>query len=212
MGGGWVRGLERLLDHPGNTGAARDPSVARRLLRRVAGCRRCLVAGADRRRLRERRRPRPPTGLRARLLRWLRQRPRREQHRSRQQRATPTTRRDRPSLVARTAPQDASHFYETVCPTVAHAVERYPGRTQIRGSGATFSIVEGTPPRTSTSPSKPPTRKTVDAFHQAGIEAGYPSNGAPGERPEYHPGYYGAFLTDPDSHNIEAVFHDPEPA
>ncbi len=48
----------------------------------------------------------------------------------------------------------------------------------------------------------------VAEFHRAGIEAGYVSNGEPGERPEYHPGYIGAFLLDPDGHNIEAVFHD----
>ena len=48
----------------------------------------------------------------------------------------------------------------------------------------------------------------VDAFWQAGIDAGFESNGAPGERAHYHPGYYGAFLIDPDGHNVEAVFHD----
>jgi catechol 2,3-dioxygenase-like lactoylglutathione lyase family enzyme len=39
----------------------------------------------------------------------------------------------------------SSRFYEAVCPTVAHTVEHHPGRTQIRGSGATFAIVEGPP-------------------------------------------------------------------
>ena len=48
----------------------------------------------------------------------------------------------------------------------------------------------------------------VDAFYKAGIEAGGKDNGAPGERP-YHPGYYGAFLLDPDGNNIEAVYHGP---
>ena len=51
-------------------------------------------------------------------------------------------------------------------------------------------------------------REEVDAFHRAGIEAGYRDNGAPGERPEYHKGYYGAFVLDPDGNNVEAVFHD----
>jgi len=49
---------------------------------------------------------------------------------------------------------------------------------------------------------------TVDAFHAAALEAGYVDNGAPGERPQYHPGYYGAVVFDPDGNNIEAVFHD----
>jgi catechol 2,3-dioxygenase-like lactoylglutathione lyase family enzyme len=50
-------------------------------------------------------------------------------------------------------------------------------------------------------------REQVDAFHAAGVAAGYRDNGAPGERPQYHPGYYGAFLLDPDGNNVEAVFH-----
>ena len=47
---------------------------------------------------------------------------------------------------------------------------------------------------------------TVEAFHKAGLAAGGTDNGPPGERP-YHPGYYAAFLLDPDGNNIEAVFH-----
>lgn len=49
-------------------------------------------------------------------------------------------------------------------------------------------------------------RAAVDAFHRAGLANGGTDNGAPGERP-YHPGYYAAFLNDPDGNNIEAVFH-----
>jgi catechol 2,3-dioxygenase-like lactoylglutathione lyase family enzyme len=49
-------------------------------------------------------------------------------------------------------------------------------------------------------------RAAVEAFHKAGLAAGGRDNGAPGERP-YHPGYYAAFLLDPDGNNIEAVFH-----
>ena len=50
-------------------------------------------------------------------------------------------------------------------------------------------------------------RATVDAFYQAGLKAGGTDNGAPGERTRYHPGYYAAFLLDPDGNNIEAVYH-----
>ena len=49
-------------------------------------------------------------------------------------------------------------------------------------------------------------RAAVEAFHKAGLAAGADDNGAPGERP-YHPGYYAAFLIDPDGNNVEAVFH-----
>jgi len=51
------------------------------------------------------------------------------------------------------------------------------------------------------------TRAQVDAFHKAGIAAGGRDNGAPGLRTHYHPNYYGAFVLDPDGHNIEAVCH-----
>ncbi|HVE51998.1 MAG TPA: VOC family protein [Ramlibacter sp.] len=54
-----------------------------------------------------------------------------------------------------------------------------------------------------------PTRALVDAFHAAGIAAGGTDNGKPGLRPHYHPDYYGAFVLDPDGHNIEAVCHAP---
>jgi catechol 2,3-dioxygenase-like lactoylglutathione lyase family enzyme len=52
-------------------------------------------------------------------------------------------------------------------------------------------------------------RATVDAFHAAALAAGGKDNGAPGLRIEYHAGYYGAFVFDPDGNNVEAVFHDP---
>ena len=51
------------------------------------------------------------------------------------------------------------------------------------------------------------TRAQVDAFHRAAIAAGGRDNGAPGLRPRYHANYYGAFVLDPDGHNIEAVCH-----
>lgn len=51
-------------------------------------------------------------------------------------------------------------------------------------------------------------RATVDRFHAVGLEAGGHDNGKPGPR-NYHPGYYAAFLTDPDGNNVEAVYHGP---
>jgi catechol 2,3-dioxygenase-like lactoylglutathione lyase family enzyme len=49
-------------------------------------------------------------------------------------------------------------------------------------------------------------RAMVEAFYRAGLANGGLDNGAPGERP-YHPGYYAAFVLDPDGNNIEAVYH-----
>ena len=105
--------------------------------------------------------------------------------------------------------EDATRFYEAVCPAVDHTVERHDGRTQIRGSGATFSIVEG-----------PPTENLHLAFAGAGPGDGRrlppgrhrrrasPRTARLASGPSTTPGYYGAFLTDPDGNNIEAVFHD----
>jgi catechol 2,3-dioxygenase-like lactoylglutathione lyase family enzyme len=52
-------------------------------------------------------------------------------------------------------------------------------------------------------------RALVDAFYNAALAVGGRDNGAPGLRPHYHPNYYGAFVLDPDGHNIEAVCHKP---
>ena len=52
-------------------------------------------------------------------------------------------------------------------------------------------------------------RAEVRAFHAAALAAGGTDNGAPGVRAQYHPDYYGAFVLDPDGHNIEAVCHEP---
>ncbi len=55
-----------------------------------------------------------------------------------------------------------------------------------------------------------PARSLVDEFHRAALAAGGRDNGAPGLRPHYHANYYGAFVLDPDGHNIEAVCHEAQ--
>jgi catechol 2,3-dioxygenase-like lactoylglutathione lyase family enzyme len=55
-----------------------------------------------------------------------------------------------------------------------------------------------------------PNRALVKAFYEAALQAGGKDNGAPGLREIYHPTYYGAFVLDPDAHNVEAVCHLPE--
>ena len=57
---------------------------------------------------------------------------------------------------------------------------------------------------------KAKTRKAVEEFYEAALKAGGKDNGAPGLRPHYHDNYYGAFVLDPDGHNIEAVCHLPK--
>ena len=51
-------------------------------------------------------------------------------------------------------------------------------------------------------------RHAVERFYRAALEAGGTGDGPPGLRPQYRPGYYAAFVLDPDGHRIEAVFHD----
>ena len=54
-----------------------------------------------------------------------------------------------------------------------------------------------------------PTRKLVAAFHAAALAAGGRDNGGPGVRAHYHASYYGAFVLDPDGHNLELCCHEP---
>lgn len=74
-----------------------------------------------------------------------------------------------------------------------------------------FWVTEGTPnePRVHVA-FRADNRKQVDEFYLAALAAGGKDNGAPGPRPHYHKDYYGAFVLDPDGHNIEAVCHNPE--
>jgi catechol 2,3-dioxygenase-like lactoylglutathione lyase family enzyme len=101
----------------------------------------------------------------------------------------------------------STRFYETVAPVVGHRVVRLPNRTRIAGDGASFSVVKGQPTEHVHLAFGAPDHATVERFHRAGVEAGYASLGEPGERAVYHPGYYGAYLRDPDGHNVEAVYH-----
>jgi catechol 2,3-dioxygenase-like lactoylglutathione lyase family enzyme len=86
------------------------------------------------------------------------------------------------------------------------ASERQP----FRGAWGTFSLLaDGRPPTENLHIAFPvPDRDDVHRFHEAAMAAGYRDNGGPGERPEYQPGYYAAYVLDPDGNNIEAVCHE----
>jgi catechol 2,3-dioxygenase-like lactoylglutathione lyase family enzyme len=86
---------------------------------------------------------------------------------------------------------------------------RHDGRVHFGEMGDHFAIVDETPATqnlhlafTTTS------NDVVDAFHAAALAAGYRDNGAPGERPRYHDGYYAAFVFDPAGTNVEVVNHN----
>jgi catechol 2,3-dioxygenase-like lactoylglutathione lyase family enzyme len=105
---------------------------------------------------------------------------------------------------------DASRrFYETVAPVVGLRVkEGSDNRFHVAGAGRSFALVREDPVTENVHVAFPaPDSATVEAFHRAALEAGFRDNGGPGER-RYHPGYYGAYVLDPDGNNIEAVFHD----
>ena len=105
----------------------------------------------------------------------------------------------------------SKRFYATIAP---HAGLRLgddePGRVQFTGEDFSFSLIDDERPLTQHVHLAfgADTNEAVDAFHRAAIDAGYTDNGAPGERAAYHPGYYGAFVLDPDGLNIEVVNHN----
>jgi catechol 2,3-dioxygenase-like lactoylglutathione lyase family enzyme len=101
-------------------------------------------------------------------------------------------------------------FYETVAPTVGLRVhDGDERRFHVTSGSRSFALVQDRPVTEHVHLAFPAAdRAMVEAFHRAGTEAGFRDNGRPGERPEYHAGYYGAFVLDPDGNNIEAVFHE----
>jgi catechol 2,3-dioxygenase-like lactoylglutathione lyase family enzyme len=99
-------------------------------------------------------------------------------------------------------------FYETAAGVVGFEVRPLEDRVQFRDGGGSFSVVPDTPTENVHIAFPAADRAAVDEFHRRLVEAGYRDNGRPGERPVYHPGYYGAFVLDPDGNNVEAVFHD----
>ncbi len=114
--------------------------------------------------------------------------------------------------------EKSKQFYQLALAPIGYALlAEFPaavtGHTDVAGFGEApkpdFWISRG-------SPNVPPihiafrvsSRAIVDAFHRAALAAGGADNGAPGPRPHYHASYYGAFVRDPDGHNIEEVCHE----
>jgi catechol 2,3-dioxygenase-like lactoylglutathione lyase family enzyme len=101
----------------------------------------------------------------------------------------------------------ARRFYETVAPVVGIRLVR-DAHFRFADDSGSFTFVEGEPSENVHLAFGVPDVATVEEFHRVLTDAGYRDNGAPGERRQYHPGYQGAFVLDPDGHNVEAVFHD----
>ena len=104
----------------------------------------------------------------------------------------------------------AREFYETIAPVTGLVLRSdHADRVGWRHDTGSFSFVAGDEPTENVHLAfAVPDNAAVDEFHRLALAAGYRDNGEPGERPQYHPGYYGAFVLDPDGHNVEAVCHN----
>jgi len=116
-------------------------------------------------------------------------------------------------------PELSRNFYERALAPIGYSVlaeipKEHTGGAVVLGFGVApkpdFWLNQGTPqtPRLHVA-FRADNRAQVDAFYRAALAAGGRDNGPPGPRPHYHPDYYGAFVLDPDGHNIEVVCHDP---
>jgi catechol 2,3-dioxygenase-like lactoylglutathione lyase family enzyme len=103
-------------------------------------------------------------------------------------------------------------FYETIAPVLGLRVGEgdIPDYVFVGAHHRHVALVaDGRPPTEYVHFAFPaPDDSTVTEFHRVATAAGYRDNGGPGERPEYHTGYFGAFVIDPDGNNVEAVNHN----
>jgi catechol 2,3-dioxygenase-like lactoylglutathione lyase family enzyme len=117
--------------------------------------------------------------------------------------------------------QRAKRFYQVALEPIGYGLlmeipTEHTGGVEVAGFGdmstkkPDFWISRGQPNRPAIHVAlRASTRAGVDAFYRAAMAAGGTDNGAPGIRAHYHPNYYGAFVRDPDGHNIEVVCHEP---
>ena len=99
-------------------------------------------------------------------------------------------------------------FYRTIAPQAGFVVRHAaPDRGTFAGSSGSFTVVGGQPTKNVHMAFASDDDAEIRRFHDDTVAAGYRSHGVPGERPQYHPGYYAAYVLDPDGNNIEIVNH-----
>jgi catechol 2,3-dioxygenase-like lactoylglutathione lyase family enzyme len=109
-------------------------------------------------------------------------------------------------------PAASERFYTTIAPYAGLRVNTpTANRVQVVGEDFSFSLLDDERPLTEHVHLAFPAHddEAVRAFHAAALAAGYEDHGGPGERLAYHPGYYAAFVLDPDGINVELVNHNP---
>jgi catechol 2,3-dioxygenase-like lactoylglutathione lyase family enzyme len=108
--------------------------------------------------------------------------------------------------------EESRRFYETIAPVLALRVgeAHLPHYVFVSRDDRHFALLaDGRRPTENVHLAFPvPDDASVAEFHRVAIQSGYRDNGAPGERPQYHPGYVAAFVLDPDGNNVEAVNHN----
>jgi predicted lactoylglutathione lyase len=103
----------------------------------------------------------------------------------------------------------AKRFYDTIAPFAGFVAKHSDDERATFGSDTgSFSLVPGEPTEHVHLAFPARENEAVEEFHRAATDAGYRDNGAPGERAVYHPGYYGAYVLDPDGNNVEVVNHN----
>ena len=105
----------------------------------------------------------------------------------------------------------SKRFYTTIAPYAGLELGvDEPDHVQLKGADHSFSLIDDERPFTEHVHVAFSAQDdvTVRSFHAAALAAGYEDHGGPGERAVYHPGYYGAFVLDPDGHNVEVVNHN----
>jgi catechol 2,3-dioxygenase-like lactoylglutathione lyase family enzyme len=108
-------------------------------------------------------------------------------------------------------PAASRRFYSTIAPHAGLGLGiDEPHHVQFLGDDYSLSLIADERPLTEHVHMALPADDdaTVRDFHAAALAAGFEDHGAPGERTVYHPGYYGAFVLDPDGHNVEVVNHN----
>jgi catechol 2,3-dioxygenase-like lactoylglutathione lyase family enzyme len=102
----------------------------------------------------------------------------------------------------------SQRFYETIAPVLGLRITGVrPERFHVAAGDRSFALVRGEPTENVHLAFPASDDAVIGDFHRVALAAGYRDNGPPGGR-RYHPGYYGAFVLDPDGNNVEAVHHN----